>query len=30
VLYFGTGEKYDDLVPYKAEMIIDSIFPKQQ
>jgi len=30
VLYFGTGEKYDDLVPYKAEMIIDSIFQKQQ
>jgi len=29
VLYFGTGEKYEDLIPYKAEMIIDSIFPKQ-
>ncbi len=27
VLYFGTGEKYTDLIPYSAKFIVDSIMP---
>ena len=28
VLYFGTGEKYTDLMPYDPEFVIDSMVPK--
>ncbi|MDE1832926.1 MAG: signal recognition particle-docking protein FtsY [Candidatus Micrarchaeota archaeon] len=27
ILFFGTGEKYDALVPYSAEYIVNSILP---
>lgn len=27
VLYFGTGEKYDDLMPYDPKFVVDSIVP---
>ena len=28
VLYFGTGEKYGDLIPYDPEFVVDSIVPR--
>jgi fused signal recognition particle receptor len=28
VLYFGTGEKYTDLIPYDPEFVVDSIIPR--
>ncbi len=28
VLYFGTGEKYTDLVPYDPELVVDSMIPR--
>ncbi len=27
VLYFGTGEKYTDLIPYNPELVVDNIVP---
>ena len=28
VLYFGTGEKYGDLIPYDPKFVVDSIVPE--
>ena len=28
VLYFGTGEKYTDLIPYDPDFVVDSIIPE--
>ena len=27
ILYFGTGEKYSDLMPYDPQFIVDNILP---